>query len=338
MIKLYLVFISIFIGSCAYSQIQYASSVIASSSEYGPDGWGANQALGAPNTLTCEDLETAWASADGDNQREFLVLGYAVPQKVSKIHIFQNLNPGAIDIVYIRNASTLDWTTVFSTTAIADPTCPATLTIDIALTSYNVDAVRIDLDSPAVPGWNEIDAVGIENAIALPVHILSFTAGRLNEDVHLNWSTATEINASHFEVERSRDGIAFEKIKALPANNSINGSAYKVIDPSPFTGINCYRLKMTDIDGKISYSSVAIIDFRKKVSITVSPNPTKNFITIKGTENLKRIQLMDNNGKIVEELYPTADGKYSVHNLKAGFYILKFISDDGIQSQKLIIQ
>jgi hypothetical protein len=338
MIKPYLVFISIFVGSCAYSQTQYASSVIDFSSEYDAGDWGANQVIGAPNTPDCGDYTTAWASADADNQREFLVLGYAVPQKVNKIQIFQNLNPGAIDTVYLRNAATGVWTTVFSTTAIANATCPGTLTIDIALTTYKVDAVRIAMNSPAVADWNEIDAVAIEHTIVLPVYILSFTAGIRNEEVLLKWSTATEINAAHFEVERSSDGIAFEKITALPAKNAINGSAYQVIDPSPFTGINFYRLKMADIDGKIAYSPVAIINFQKKGLPTVSPNPANSFITIKGIEKLKRIQLMDSNGKIVKELYPTADGRYSIRNLKAGVYILKLMSAGGIQSQKLMIQ
>ena len=338
MIKPYLVFISIFIGSCAYSQTQYASSVIDFSSEYDLTDFSANQALGAPNVNICDDNTASWASVDGDNQREFLVLGYAAPQQVNRIQIFQNFNPGAIDTVYLRNASTGVWTTVFSTTAIANATCPVTLTINIAATTYQVDAVRIALNSPAVLGWNEIDAVGIDYSIVLPVNILSFTAAILNEDVHLKWSTATERNASHFEVQRSRDGIVFEKITALPAQNAINGSAYQVIDNSPFTGINYYRLKMTDIDGKISYSAVVVIKFQKKGLITVSPNPAKNFITIKGIENLKRIQVMDINGKIVEELYPTADGKYSIHNLKSGVYILKFMSADGIQNQKLVVQ
>ena len=47
---------------------------------------------------------------------------------------------------------------------------------------------------------------------------------------------------------------------------------------------------------------------------------------------------MNINGKIVEELYPTADGKYSIHNLKSGVYILQFMNAGGIQNQKLVVQ
>ena len=178
MIKLYITLALTFIGSYVHSQTQYASSVIDFSSQYTTGNWSAAQATGIPSTTSCGDISATWAPATQDGQREYLVLGYATPQRVSKVLIYQNYNPGAIDTVYIRNASTGVWTTVYTATAAPEAVCPATLTINFALTSYDVDAVRIAVNSPAVAGYNEIDAVAISNNIpfAYPSSVIDFSS------------------------------------------------------------------------------------------------------------------------------------------------------------------
>ena len=145
---------------------QFASSVIAYSSQYSAPNWAAAQALGVPNTYPAYgDINTAWASLAGDSQREFLELGFTTPQPVSTIKIYETYNPGAIDTVYLRDASTGVWNSIYATTASVGTAIANILTINIATTLYNVDAIRIAVNSPAVPGWNEIDAVSIETLV-----------------------------------------------------------------------------------------------------------------------------------------------------------------------------
>ncbi|MBI4945908.1 MAG: hypothetical protein HY840_05850 [Bacteroidetes bacterium] len=154
--------VALLLGSFnAFSQ-QYASSVIAYSTQYGagPNYW-AIQATGAPNVATYSDNVNAWVSATANGQREYLVLGFTTPQPVSTIKIYQTYAPGAIDTVYLRNASTGVWTSVYTATASAGAPVITILTINIATTAYNVDAIRIAINSPAVANWNEIDAVSV---------------------------------------------------------------------------------------------------------------------------------------------------------------------------------
>ncbi|MBN8578325.1 MAG: hypothetical protein J0L66_15375 [Cytophagales bacterium] len=142
---------------------QYASSVIAFSSQYSTTNWAATRALGEENVYpTHDDLPNAWASLTADGQREFLVLGFSEQQTVKKIEIFETYNPGAIDTVLLRNAATQKWVTVYSKPAATDlPKQSRILAIHLIETTFMADAIRMAINSAAVDGWNEIDAVAI---------------------------------------------------------------------------------------------------------------------------------------------------------------------------------
>lgn len=170
--------ISVMLQAQTLRPVQYASAVIAFSSEYAaaPAGFSSTQVLGSPDVYpNCGDSPNAWASTSADGQREFLVLGYSTPQPVNTIRIYQTVAPGAIDTVYLREAGTGTWHTVYTATAAAPVpgnTCPGQnyllLEITIPTTTYNVDAIRIALNSPAVGYYNELDAVGIANFDLMP--------------------------------------------------------------------------------------------------------------------------------------------------------------------------
>lgn len=157
-----------------FAQIQYASTVLAFSSQWGTSSWSAFQATGAPNTNSCGDITTAWASASADGQREFLELGYSTPQNVASIIVIETYNPGAVDTIYLRNASNGSWNMVFSQTAASVAACPRNFVVNITPTSYLVNAVRLAINSPAVFGWNEIDAVGISSIQNPPLSVNNY--------------------------------------------------------------------------------------------------------------------------------------------------------------------
>jgi len=142
----------------------WANSVIGFSSEYssGDGFYDAIQALGAPDTYpSYGDIATAWASASADGQREFLELGFPVTSPATEIQIFETLSPGAVDQVWVRNAANHTWQNVWYGIAAAAPEVARIFSVSFANPGFAIDGVRIELDSPAVPGWNEIDAVGI---------------------------------------------------------------------------------------------------------------------------------------------------------------------------------
>jgi|GEM_PF-2384151 len=146
------------------TSVRYATSVLGFSSQYGTGAWAAAQLLGPPNVYPLYgDIGEAWASSSMDNQREYLELGFSNPAPVSSIAIWETYNPGAVDTIYVKNPNTNQWDKVWSGTASVKPAVSRIFSVNFALTSYNVSQVRIAINSPAVPSWNEIDAVGISN-------------------------------------------------------------------------------------------------------------------------------------------------------------------------------
>lgn len=125
-------------------------------------------------------------------------------------------------------------------------------------------------------GWGIIDALAAINA-ALPVELISFSAGFLNNTVILKWTTATETNSYGFSIERSRDNHQFSEIAFVPAaGNSASIRNYVFTDYSVSSGQYIYRLKQIDLDGTINYSNEVEIDAVNPNGFTLFqnyPNP-----------------------------------------------------------------
>ena len=108
---------------------------------------------------------------------------------------------------------------------------------------------------------------------ALPVELLYFTGKRLEGRNLLEWETASEIDASHFELERSRDGQTFNFIGEILANGNTNlSTTYSFTDEAPSMSRDYYRLKMVDLDGSYAYSKMVIIDQEQEESARVYPS------------------------------------------------------------------
>jgi hypothetical protein len=117
----------------------------------------------------------------------------------------------------------------------------------------------------------------------LPIELTTFTAKQKGSRVLLNWKTATETNNDYFTIERSADGYQFDAIASIEgAGNSSTANNYEIIDDSPFNGINYYRLKQTDYDGKYSYSNTVFVNMKNTSEIRISPNPTDGIVRIEG--------------------------------------------------------
>jgi hypothetical protein len=136
---------------------QWAVSA-AASSEYGSVDWSAMQATGAPDTLECGDLPTAWASLEQDTV-EWLELGYDTPVFPVEVNIIQTHSPNQVLFVDL-----LDVWGEYHPIYLGEPEemaeCPYTLSIPVEDADYQAIGVKITLDQSEIPApWNEIDAV-----------------------------------------------------------------------------------------------------------------------------------------------------------------------------------
>ena len=138
---------------------QWAEKAKASS-EYGSDNYGAQQVTGAPNVPGYADDGRAWASASADNQEEWLELTYTRAVHATGVRVRQTFNPGAIKQIELYDKSGqahIVWSGVDPARS-SEPHI-AWFGVKFAATTFTTQRVRIVFDSPAVKGWNEIDAV-----------------------------------------------------------------------------------------------------------------------------------------------------------------------------------
>lgn len=93
---------------------------------------------------------------------------------------------------------------------------------------------------------------------ALPYENLTFKAIQKANQVELNWNVTSIENTATFEIERANDNNQFIMIGQINGSEKLD---YSFIDSKPNVGINQYRLKAIDIDGKYNYSEIIKIDF-----------------------------------------------------------------------------
>ena len=135
---------------------QWACDATASSQYSDPD-WGAKQATGKPDTMQGGDIRTAWAPATQDGGAEWLELTYETPVRPMQVRIRETYNPGAVVKVEAKDAKG-EWHTLWEG---KDGTkeCPGWLEIAVTKPAWTCRVIKVHLDTSAVAGWNEIDAV-----------------------------------------------------------------------------------------------------------------------------------------------------------------------------------
>ena len=135
--------------------------------------------------------------------------------------------------------------------------------------SHTPDPMETDTDNqPRAVGITDIGAD--EYATPLPVEYLSPFQGVVRGNgVKLFWSTALEINASHFVVQRLINNHEWVDVQVILAGRR----NYQVIDKNPNLGVNIYRLKQHDMDGQVNISNMTSVVWAKQPKTQLFPNP-----------------------------------------------------------------
>lgn len=171
------------------------------------------------------------------------------------------------------------------------------------------------------------------NYIPLPIELASFDA-QLTESntVAIAWSTFTEINNDYFTIERSSNGIDFEAIKTIQgAGNSNSPLNYSFTDNKPEVGINYYRLKQTDFDGKFETFNIVPINLEPSIVetiniVSIGPNPFKYRFNLEyksPTNEMVEIFLTNMQGQIISKEKLMPDIGYNRYNFTQADDILK---------------
>lgn len=122
----------------------------------------------------------------------------------------------------------------------------------------------------------------VSTNVSLPANFLSFEADKTGDDVQLIWKMSNEENVNGYYVERSANSLSWETIgfKAFqPISSGIN--TYGLTDQNPLAGINYYRIRQQDIDGRIKYSVIRTIRMDvNSMQVYLYPVPAKNVLKV----------------------------------------------------------
>jgi len=236
----------------------------------------------------------------------------------------------------ISNAQLIKVASQVSDVTPANPSGGGTVTIATpAVTSLGTNTV---ITASFTNGFSGFGA-GVAGSSALPVHLIDFAGRLIGNSALLEWSTSSEINSQYFDIERSADGIVFNKIGTVnAAGNSSIVRNYSFTDPA-VPEHNYYRLKQVDIDGKFEYSKVILIDNKNYGgNFRVINNPFTDALDIdfgRTQAGKTDIRLLDVTGKEIYHAVNDVSGQsrlrvnLSGRGLSAGIYLLQVNTNRG---------
>jgi len=169
--------------------------------------------------------------------------------------------------------------------------------------------------------------IRLEAVSSLPVELIAFDSKKLNNNnVELNWTTASEQNNDYFTIEKSRDGehwTTFETVDGVGTTSEITN--YTVVDPT-VSGLTYYRLIQTDFDGTTKKLKTIAVEGKEADRLSAYPNPAVQTLNVKGVENPASLHLINAMG--VDQtrnitINTASDGvQLDISNLQRGVYFI----------------
>ncbi|WP_281613179.1 T9SS type A sorting domain-containing protein [Flammeovirga sp. SubArs3] len=190
----------------------------------------------------------------------------------------------------------------------------------------------------------------IQSVNDLPVELIDFTASVIGDQVIVSWSTATELNADYFDLQKSNDKVNWESLERISAQgNSTHVTNYEYIDTDPLNGDFYYRLIQYDFDGKNETFGPIHINNRinaERFNVSVYPNPSTSITRLDvnrvDLNAIIKVSIYDSNGKLVGEKELSV-GQYNftfnldtMIKLNKGVYYLTFQQGKFIEKKKVI--
>jgi len=186
----------------------------------------------------------------------------------------------------------------------------------------------------------------------LPVKMTSFTATLNINKADLKWTTASEMNVSHFVVEKGFDGSDFNAAGIVFANGNTNSKMNYSFSDNVNTnqdGLIYYRLRSVDVDGKSQYSGTRIIRLGKTsintLTVSAYPNPVTSELRVmipNEWQNKKVVyELYNNNGQVAKRIEAVSGSQTEtirVDGLASGLYVVRVSCNGDIAQQNIVKQ
>ncbi len=174
---------------------------------------------------------------------------------------------------------------------------------------------------------------------AAPVELVRFAAQKSGEnEVRLDWETASERDNHFFAVERGANAGDFYEIGRIQGKGTTQEKQqYRFTDSDPLPDIGYYRLRQVDFDGKTDFSNVLSIRTDKKV-FSVFPNPATGKVRILGDiEAIESIRVFDARGQFLQQAGASLSS-IDLAGYPAGVYFIEITSLSGKDRMKVLKQ
>jgi Secretion system C-terminal sorting domain len=171
--------------------------------------------------------------------------------------------------------------------------------------------------------YGNFDAAFVFANCTLPIVLSSFNADYRNNAVELNWKAEQQIDFSHFEIERSDDAVSFKQIGNVYPSAA---NQYSFSDNTVSAGNNYYyRLKMIDLNGKSTFSSILRVQTGGSIRVSVNPNPVTNRLNIAGLSSKGIIRITHLSGRLLlKQVVQSQALSIDVSVLNKGVYFLQY--------------
>jgi Secretion system C-terminal sorting domain len=212
-----------------------------------------------------------------------------------------------------------------------------------------ISAIGANQGYPYSADFTAFSSFIVGSVAAIPVELVKFGAKAKDKTNILEWTTATERNVSHFDIERSANGLnGWQSIATLKPKGTTQGAAnYELVDEGPLS-ISYYRLTSVDNDGTKEASKIVSVNRSgKSLKInSLSPIPaTLETLTLdlQSDNGEITISLMDITGKIVQtEKKTVSEGRntiaYPLSKIANGVYFLTVFDGKSQIIEKIVKQ
>ncbi len=201
-------------------------------------------------------------------------------------------------------------------------------------------APKIDNNGVGANVWD-----GANAGAPLPIELSYFNVRKQGDlDALLSWETIFEIDASHFEIQRSQSIVNWTSIETIKSRGSAdNSEQYHFTDVGIGRKSNLwyYRLKMFDQDGSYKFSDIKGVRFdaQEQGDVSVFPNPCIDFVNIQSNHmSLSELYIYSMDGRLMfeQKLHDSLE-RIKVDQLPAGTYQLVLMSSGEIVKRQSII-
>ena len=169
----------------------------------------------------------------------------------------------------------------------------------------------------------------------LPVELIRFEASLVDDQVMLEWITATEENNDLFEVQHSTDGQQFLPIVQIDGHGTTDETQYyQYFHKSPTRGDNYYRIKQVDLDGQFTLFDMVVVKMEAPEKYTLYPSTAYHIITLESPVTVEKsttVSIVNSTGEVMKSgLFKAGSYKieFDVNDLPEGLYFMQFVGED----------